>query len=292
MGSFGGHALPGSFFIVYAFFLTTCAYVKFLQSSKGDTRFKSFASFYFPYGKLQRFPLEGLLKVLLTTIALSIEIYTGFNNGKFVAMGNAQHATMFAYFGFNGVIDLLQHFKAPLPRDTEYVTLAMAFMVEGLLFKFHLHGRSQLDVLVHTLLLYVVYACIISVIVEMKYRHSILSPLARAYFSLIQGTWFWQVGFILYNPSPNAVPWKADDHGELTLVTLLFAWHALADFIILLVTTVTIHVCCRRRNGIAENDVGLKRLLHSGSNGQAVVCVQSDSDSDLEFEQPAVGVNR
>ncbi|XP_064602130.1 transmembrane protein 45B-like [Liolophura sinensis] len=292
MGTFGGHALPGTFFVIYALFLTICACLKFQQSSKRGTRFKSFASFYFPYGKLQRFPLEGLLKVLLTTVALSIEIFTGFDNGKFVFMGNAQHATMFAYFGFNGVIDLLQHFKAPLPRDTEYVTLAMAFMVEGLLFKFHLHGRTQLDILVHTLLLYVVYACIISVIVEMKYRRSILSPLARAYFLLIQGTWFWQVGFILYNPSPNAIKWNEEEHGELTLATILFAWHALADFIILLVTAVTIHVCCRRGNGIAENDVGLKRLLHSGSNDQSAVCVQSDSGSDLEFEQPTVGVNR
>ncbi|XP_064602003.1 transmembrane protein 45B-like [Liolophura sinensis] len=281
MGSFGGHVLPGSIFILFSFMMSINACVTFHQSSRRGKRFKSFSFFYVPCVRLQRVPLEAVLKLLLTTVGIGIEVYNGFSNGKFVVMGNAQHATMYAYFGFNALTELLVHFKAPLPRNTEYVTLAMAFMVEGLLFKFHLHGRSQLDVLVHTLLLYVVYACIISVIVEMKYRYSILSPLARAYFLLIQGTWFWQVGFILYNPSPNAVPWKADDHGELTLVTLLFAWHALADFIILLVTAVTIHVCCRRRNEMAETEVGLKRLLHSGSNDQLAVCVQSDTDGDI-----------
>jgi hypothetical protein len=38
----------------------------------------------------------------------------------------------------------------------------------------------------------------------MKYRHNILAALSRTYFFLVQGTWFWQVGFILYNPNPYA----------------------------------------------------------------------------------------
>ena len=75
---------------------------------------------------------------------------------------------------------------APLPQDIEYFVGCLAFIVEGVLFKFHLHGRTELDVLVHTLLLYVIYANVVVVILEARYRRSIMVALARAYIVLLQ----------------------------------------------------------------------------------------------------------
>jgi len=48
-------------------------------------------------------------------------------------------------------------------------------------------------VLIHTLLLYVVYANVLVIVLEIRYRHSVIVALARAYTVLLQGTWFWQV---------------------------------------------------------------------------------------------------
>lgn len=54
--------------------------------------------------------------------------------------GNAQHITMFAFFGLNGVVDLLLHKGWLLPPKLDYVTAALAYAVEGFLFYNHLHG--------------------------------------------------------------------------------------------------------------------------------------------------------
>ncbi len=43
-------------------------------------------------------------------------------------------------------------------------------------------------------------------------------------FLIFQGTWFIQVGFIMYNPLPGSTHW-APSHENLTWATLTFAWH-------------------------------------------------------------------
>ena len=55
--------------------------------------------------------------------------------------------TMFAFFAFNAIFELMYHFKVPaLPPQLEYVTAIMAYGVEGLLFLWHLEGRPPMDV--------------------------------------------------------------------------------------------------------------------------------------------------
>ncbi|KAB7497900.1 Transmembrane protein 45B [Armadillidium nasatum] len=69
--------------------------------------------------------------------------------------------TMFFFFGLNGVMDILHHYRIPLPPDLEYASGILALGMEALLFFYHLHGRPPMD---------------------------------------IQGTWFYGVAFILYSP--------------------------------------------------------------------------------------------
>ena len=62
------------------------------------------------------------------------EFVTGFENGRFTRIGNAQHITMYFFFGLNGVIDLLYYKKWDLPPKLDYITAALGFGVEGFLF--------------------------------------------------------------------------------------------------------------------------------------------------------------
>ena len=51
-----------------------------------------------------------------------------------------------------------------------------------------------------------------------------------------QGTWFMQVGFILY--SPSGATWHLDDHLQLMLVNVIYSWHFLGgSFIVLIIGT-------------------------------------------------------
>jgi len=99
-----------------------------------------------------------------------------------------------AYFGCINhaavALNVLSRFCLLLPHFNVFF-LQLTF--PRLWFRFHLHGRTQLDVLIHTLLLYVVYANVLVIVLEIRYRHSVIVALARAYTVLLQGTWFWQV---------------------------------------------------------------------------------------------------
>lgn len=290
MGSFAGHALPGSFFIVMSVWWIISIFTRYFKALKRDTRFKSSVTFPFLCcpGRLRNWPLEAMVKLFMVSVGFSLEIYTGTSDGKFTALGNGQHATMFFFFGITAVIDLLLFFDVPLPKDLDYVSNILAIGVEGLLFKFHLHGRTHLDVLLHTLLIYSIALNALGIILEMKYRHNILCALSRCYGFLLQGTWFWQVGFILYNPYPNHIPWKPDDHDDLMIATMFFSWHVAANFLVVLCIGGVIGFLHRRFGGYAGKDeFAMKRLIHKDSNGQRLISMHEESDSDIEFQKPA-----
>jgi len=192
--------------------------------------------------------------------------------------------------GLSGLVDILVHHGAPLPQDIEYLIGCLAFIVEAVLFKFHLHGRTEMDVLVHTLLLYVIYVNIVVVVLEMRYRHSVGVALARAYSVLLQGTWFWQAGFLLYNPLPGAVPWRDDDHEQMMVVTMMFTWHMAAVFVVMLCIGAVVAACQTARHSASQisSDVSDElRLLRrkpgtSSAHTAAVDCADISDDDNVD----------
>lgn len=197
------------------------------------------------------------------------------------------------------MVDILVHHRAPLPEGIEYLAGCLAFVVEAVLFKFHLHGRTELDILLHTLLLYVVYANVIVVALEMRYRHSISVALARAFTVFLQGTWFWQAGFVLYNPIPGAVPWQEGDHEQMMVATMIFAWHMAAVFVIMVCIGAVVAACqtrCSRADLSSDGDrYDEVRLLRRsrGTQRQSAADydaeLDSDSDAVVDFIRPATG---
>ena len=221
------------------------------------------------------------MKIACCTIGFIGEIATAFKDGQFVHYGNGQHATMFFFFGMSGIVDILLYHKVPLPANSGYVASCLALIVEGVLFKFHLHGRTDLDVLIHTLLVYTVFAAVISMMVEMRYRNHVLVSLTTSFCLMLQGTWFWQVGFILYNPIPGAVDWKQDDHNQMMLACMIFTWHMGAAFITLMLMGIAVCRYCNAWNGDNLNiDCQMQRLVQQ--NGTTMVDV--NDDSDVEFQ--------
>ena len=63
-------------------------------------------------------------------------------------------------------------------------------------------------------LFYTITACILSTILEMRYPKQVLAALGRVGFTMLQGSWFYQVGFILYPPwGPK---WDQEDHSQVS----------------------------------------------------------------------------
>nr|XP_015217021.1 PREDICTED: transmembrane protein 45A [Lepisosteus oculatus] len=119
----------------------------------------------------------------------------------------------------------------------------------GFLFLYHLHGRDMLDVHVHQLLLYAIFGGALTTFLEVFQRGNILLELLRASLSLLQGSWFWQIGFVLYPPSGLA-EWDLKDHNNMMFITMCYCWH----FAFALVTVAVVYstVCWVTRSRLRQ----------------------------------------
>lgn len=75
--------------------------------------------------------------------------------------------------------------------------LSVAFLVETLLMGLHMK-HNELDSMVHSLLTAIMIACVVIAAAEVRYRDSFILATSRAMMVFFQGTWFIQVGNILY----------------------------------------------------------------------------------------------
>ena len=107
---------------------------------------------------------------------------------------------------------------------------------------------------------------------------------------------------MLYNPIPGAVPWEDDNHDQMMVVAMMFAWHMAAVFIVMICIGAVV-AGCQSRCGRPQttDDIGDYdgydgvRLLRcrgempSTSAGDYDAGLDSDSDSDtVDFARPAV----
>lgn len=213
------------------------------------------------------------------------EVITAHHGGRFDHIGNGQHATMFFFYGLSGIVDILVDRRSPLlPRGSEYVFGIFAVVVETMLFLFHLHDRTLLDVVIHTLLVYVLYATIAVILLEMWWKNSPLPVFVRILLFFVQGTWFWQVGFILYNPLPGAVKWNENDHEAVMIATMMFGWHIAVCVTIMLSIGGGVYLCTTRKD-----DVMLEELDDEYGDCHErfqLLTSQDDFDNDHKVVQP------
>lgn len=75
--------------------------------------------------------------------------------------------------------------------------LAMAYVIEGLLFAFHLRG-DLLDVEIHTLLVLTIFLTAVVILAEIQHKSTVLLSALRPILVIMQGVWFVQAAFILF----------------------------------------------------------------------------------------------
>ena len=284
MGSFVGHVLPGTFFFLFGLWWCIQIYQRYYESlCRQGRRYRN--TVYFPVTSCNRtVNLEAIIAIVLCAIGMTVELIISpvFHRSP-LGMNSLQHATMYFFFMQVAILSLLGKRIRLLPNveDILYLALALAFIAEGCMFKFHLGGRSDVDVILHTLLVYVIYASVASTLLEMRYRGSMLLALCRAFSTILHGTWFWQMGFFLYNPLASHA-WSGPydmqhDGGELKLdpseekamheqmlfMACTFAWHMAVAFLLVLITGTVIG--CFYKPEDPSQEIGL--LSHKNNKG-------------------------
>ena len=286
MGSFIGHFIPGSFFLLFALWWLTQIVRRTIICRDFKVPYYNTQTYPCPVrGRCGTWPIEGCVKILATSIGMTVELLAASDYGHaggFIFKGDLQHVTMYAFFFIAGVVDVIQSCKGDLlPSGVDYLSSALAFVTEGVLFKYHLHGRPPLDVFLHTVLLYVIAACVIITLLENYKRESVVIATCRIYCVFLQGTWFVQVGFILYNPVYGSVHWDPDANESLLLASMIFAWHLGGVFIVMAIIAGLAYRCYSRgyfqptRRDIYEQ-VPLNNIVSIGSPS-----ADSATDTDI-----------
>jgi len=243
MGSFMGHAIPGSFFIIFSSWWMVSIFRRYFESKFSKKKFHNSSSYRCQC--IPNLPFEAFIKLFLISVGIAGEVVTGFRNWKFVHIGNGQHITMYAFFIFNAAADIV-YFYSPglLPEHLDYLSAAMAFSVQGILFSWHLHGREMIDVQVHTFLFYAIVLTVIFTMLEAFNRDKAMYGLGRALGTLVQGTWFWQIGFSIHNPLGESVE---NSHHEMMMMTMKFCWHIGANIVYMGIAGMFVYYSVKRQ---------------------------------------------
>ncbi len=287
MGSFIGHVIPGSFFILFGVWWIIQITRKYLWSLSRKTEpFRATATFP-PKLKCQNLDLEALLALSAGIIGMIIELFiANVMVGKSIGVNNGQHATMYFFFSMVGLIGILAPTLRKLLPNIEhfrYLSLALAYTAEALLFKFHLFGRDGMDIMVHTLLLYAVYGCIILTLAEMVRPTQVLLPLGRAFFTVLQGSWFWQTAFILYNPIPGHAEWDHENHHQTMLITCFFTWHMGFIFLFILLCGIGWSCAYKKAGYLDESDLTMDNV--ATDRGYRHLINHVDDETDMKTMQ-------
>lgn len=229
MGSFAGHALPGGFFLFVGLWWgikSSLWHLTRRNKTTGSTRLPSRAAQrrleIIESSVIIFFSIVGILAEQFAANGPKLQLYD-YTENHWKDMMNWQHSTMYLFFGLAGAVSLIVHTTAAAPLPLDRLMLGLAFFNEGFLFFYHLHGRTTLDVTVHQLLLYAIFGQALIAFLEVFHRGNAILELLRSALTILQGSWFWQIGFILY--PPHGPQWDLNDHSSVMFVTVCFSWH-------------------------------------------------------------------
>lgn len=206
MGSFKGHALPGTLFFVVGVWHIWASIVRYVRNPKTfrvrawnpvpgfDGRLKYLELYVVAIGAFIDLCVEFLYSTHLKIIV------GGVLNPSH--MNDFEHSGMLLMFFIYGVVALLSEKTRFLPLQQGILCFlaAMAFSAEYLLFSFHSTSHKGLEGYYHTLLVFQIGLCILSSIAGALLPNNFPADLCNGIALALQGIWFYQTAFVLYGP--------------------------------------------------------------------------------------------
>lgn len=274
MANFGGHAIPGSFFLLYGFWLTVKHVLQHYWRStqpKGRQMMPAF------FKKMDYF--EGGFAIFAAFVGTMVEQFVvdgphahlyDTQSNSWVKLMNWQHSTMYLFFGISGIAIVASTASKLVPVGVDRLARSVALFVEGFLFYYHVHSRPHLDAHIHTLLLVAVFGGSISTMLEVFIRHNIILELLGSCFFILQGTWFYQIGFVLYPPS--GPEWDLEQHDNIMFVTMCFCWHLAVAMLLVTCTSSLVWFTVKRFSARGRDiEIGMRNTTLNSSSQKALL---------------------
>ncbi|XP_037125030.1 transmembrane protein 45B [Syngnathus acus] len=280
MANFGGHAIPGSFFLLFGLWLTvkhTLQHYWRKNQPKGRVVLP-------PFFKRMDY-IEGGLQIFASFVGIMVEQFVvdgpharlyDTDNHSWVKLMNWQHSTMYLFFGISGIALVLSTLCKLVPLGVDRLTLSLALFVEGFLFYYHVHSRPPLDAHIHSLLLVAVFSGSASIMMEVFLRDNIILEMLKACFFILQGSWFYQIGFVLY---PLSGPqWDLTLHSNIMFVTMCFCWHLAVALFVVSSTSAAVWITIKRFSRRARDIEMVMRNKLSSANSDKALLEESEEE--------------
>ncbi|KAJ6656077.1 hypothetical protein lerEdw1_004483 [Lerista edwardsae] len=263
MPSFAGSALQGNFFLLFGLWWSIKYPLKyFLQRRNAESQ----PSRWIPCMDI----IEGTAKAFFALGGILVEQFVP--NGPhmtlyddktqhWVQLMNWQNMTMYLFYGFSGVVDVLAYSPLKLPVGLDRLLVAVALFAEGFLFQFHDYQGAALTSHLYSLLLIAVFAAAFCTLLEVFLRDHILLELLRASLFILQGSWFWQIAFVLYPPL-GGPGWSQEDYGNKNFLTMCFFWHYAVGLLVMCING-SFSLCCPNGCSVSLEDVDVELDLPS-----------------------------
>ncbi|CAJ2636062.1 transmembrane protein 45B-like [Trifolium pratense] len=206
MGSFIGHILPGTLFLLVGVWHIWSSVVRYVSNPKTfrvcvwnpvpgfDGKFKHLELYVISIGAFIDLCVELL-------IATQLKFFVGgILNSTY--LNNFEHSGMLLMFFIFGVVTLLSEKTryVPLPEGALCLIAGTAFTAEYLLFNFHSTTHKGLEGYYHVLLAFLIGLCVLSSIAGALLPTSFPVDLCKGIGITLQGIWFYQTAFVLYGP--------------------------------------------------------------------------------------------
>lgn len=241
MGSFIGHAIPGTLFLLIGVWHIWCSLVRHVLNPK-FYRVRVWNPVPGYNGKLKH--LELYVVSVGAFLDMCVELlysphFKYFVNGVLnpTHMNDFEHGGMLIMFFVYGIVMLLSEKTSylPLPDGALCFVGATAFCAEFLLFFFHSTTHKGLEGHYHLILVLLVGLCIFSVIAGALMPNNFAIDLCIGIAMTLQGIWFYQTAFALYGPSmpdgcklkDNKVVCNSTDHEVRGLLLANFQLYSL-----------------------------------------------------------------
>ncbi|XP_031528111.2 transmembrane protein 45A isoform X1 [Vicugna pacos] len=236
MGSFKGHAVPGTFFCLISIWWTVRCILKYTIKKHKRTSFLDSKALFHRIEILEGIiivgmALTGMLGEQFIPGGPYLTLYD-YKEGQWVQLMGWHHCTMYFFFGLMGVSKILCSTIRSLPISITKLMLSIALLVEAFVFYNHTHGREILDIFVHKLLVLIIFLAGLVAFIELFVHANITVELLRISLVFLQGSWFFQIGFVLY-PLNGGPAWDLVDHDNITFLTICLCWHYAFTIIII-----------------------------------------------------------